>query len=101
MGRYLSVFFLATALLAPITVRADDHDRDDHERDRRVNRYYDTDGRDWHQWNDREDRAYRHYLEERREHYRDWEHVNKRQQRDYWRWRHQHPDNALYPDERR
>jgi hypothetical protein len=74
---------LAAVLLSPATIiRADDHDR----------RYYDRDHKDYHVWNEGEDRAWRHYLEERHEHYRAWEHAKHEQQREYWRWRHEHPD---------
>ena len=77
-------------------MRADDkhRNRDDQ------HRYWDASNRDWHEWNEREDRAYRHYLEERREHYRDWARANKRQQEAYWRWRHNHSDDMLWPNGR-
>jgi hypothetical protein len=64
-----------------VTALADEH-----------HRYYDRDHKDWHEWNEGESRAYRHYLEERHEHYRDWVKANQAQQRAYWRWRHEHPD---------
>jgi len=48
---------------------------------------------DRHEWNEREERAYRHWLEqERRRQYREWRHASKRDQRDYWRWRHSNPN---------
>ena len=55
-------------------------------------RYYDVEYRDYHRWDDREDRAYRRYWDERREQYRDWSRLNEREQGDYWKWRHDHPD---------
>jgi hypothetical protein len=87
---------LTGALLMPVAVRADDHDRDD--RDNK--RYYDRGNRDWHNWDSNEDRAYRRYLEERREQYRDWNRANAREQRQYWQWRHSHPDSLLWNNER-
>jgi hypothetical protein len=55
-------------------------------------RVYDADHKDYHTWDDREDRAYRHYLEERHEQYRKYEKLKEKEQRDYWKWRHSHPD---------
>ncbi len=89
-GRHISTLLLGASLLAPLALRADD---DDHRHDKR---YYDRDHKDYHEWNDREDRAYRKFLEERHEHYRDWNRINRDRQREYWRWRHDHPDNVLF-----
>jgi hypothetical protein len=52
-------------------------------------RYYDEDHRDYHYWDAREDRAYRHYLRERHEVYSKHEALSREQQREYWRWRHE------------
>ena len=84
MNRYLSVFLLTGALLAPVALRADDEHR-------HFKRYYDPDRRDYHEWNEQEERAYRHYLQEQRRDYRDWRKANREEQREYWRWRHEHP----------
>ena len=84
MRRYLSALMLGAFLTAaPVAIMADDH----HDK-----RYYDRDRRDYHAWNEGEQRAYRHYLEERREAYRDWARANARQRAEYWRWRHEHMD---------
>jgi hypothetical protein len=85
----LSAFALSAALLAPVAARADDRDR--HER-----RYYDRGGRDYHAWNSNEDRAYRHYLAEQHREYREFRRVRRPQQQEYFRWRHDHSDNALF-----
>lgn len=55
-------------------------------------RVYDSHHRDYHNWDDREDRAYRGYLNERHERYVAYEHRKHRYQRNYWKWRHNHPD---------
>lgn len=98
MHRHLSVFFLSAALLAPAVLVA--QDRDDRDHDRNSHRYYDAERHDYHQWNEAEQRAWRHYLEERHERYRAWEKANRREQQEYWRWRHAHPDAAIPPDRR-
>ena len=81
MRKFLGALLLGGALMAPIAMQAQV----------RV-RVYDHDRRDYHEWNDNEDRAYRHWLEERNERYREWRRANRRMQRDYWRWRHDHMD---------
>ena len=55
-------------------------------------RYYDRDHRDYHEWNERETRAWRRYWVERRRREIAWERANERQRRAYWRWRHEHPE---------
>jgi hypothetical protein len=47
-------------------------------------------------WNDHEDRAYRVYLGERHQEYREWHKVNRSHQVEYYRWRHEHPDHTLF-----
>jgi len=56
-------------------------------------RIYDEYHSDWHTWDHNEDVAYRSYWNERHEPYRDYNKLNKGEQKDYWNWRHDHPDN--------
>jgi hypothetical protein len=56
-------------------------------------RVYDSHHRDYHNWDDREDRAYRGYLTERHENYRSYDKQNHKHQANYWNWRHSHPDH--------
>jgi len=84
MRRFIGALMLSGVLLAPIAVRADDHDKD--------HRYYDSYKRDYHEWNEQEARAYRHWLQENHRHEHEWVKANKREQREYWQWRHEHPD---------
>ena len=83
MKKFFGSLALAAVLLAPAAGFADEH-----------HRYYDRDRHDWHEWNEAKGRAYRHWLmEERREHqFREYERLNAARQREYWRWRHEHPD---------
>jgi hypothetical protein len=55
-------------------------------------RVYDGHHRDYHNWNDREDRAYRRWVAERHYEYREYNRQSARRQRAYWNWRHSHPD---------
>jgi hypothetical protein len=88
MHRFLILSVLiAGAALTGAVLRADDH----HDR-----RYYDRDGRDYHTWNGQEDRAYRVYLGEQHRDYREFRRVKPVQQREYFKWRHEHPDRVLF-----
>jgi predicted acetyltransferase len=83
MRRFLTTLMLGAALCAPVVMHAEDHPK----------RYYDRDKRDYHEWNETENRAYRHWLQdERHRTYHPWAKAGKVEQRDYWRWRHDHAD---------
>jgi hypothetical protein len=56
-------------------------------------RVYDSNHHDYHNWDDREDHAYRGYLTERHEDYRPYDKQNRRHRKNYWNWRHSHPDH--------
>jgi hypothetical protein len=56
-------------------------------------RVYDSNHKDYHNWDDREDHAYRGYLVERHQDYRAYDKQNHKQQNAYWNWRHSHPDH--------
>ena len=64
-------------------------------------RVYDSRHRDYHNWDDHEDRAYRSYMVERHRPYRSYNEQRARDQRNYWKWRHQHPDREERRDDRR
>jgi hypothetical protein len=83
----LTALFVGATLTAPAGLRADDH----HDK-----RYYDRDGHDYHTWDDHEDRAYRAYLGEQHREYREFGKTKVVQQREYFKWRHVHPDDTLF-----
>jgi heat shock protein HspQ len=86
----LSTLVLGTAMMiGPVAARADDANH--HEK-----RYYDRNGKDYHTWNDNEDRAYRAYLTEQQRAYREFNREKRPQQQQYFAWRHRHPDNTLF-----
>ena len=96
--RYFGFILLAASLSAPLANAKpviafqdhDDHDRD-HDRDHR--RVYDSYHHDYHDWDDRENGAYRGWLETRHEAYVDYNHLKRKQQREYWNWRHEHQEH--------
>ena len=57
-------------------------------------RVYDAPHGDYHNWDSREDRAYRVYLTEHHREYRAFTKLDRRDQDDYWQWRHEHPDRG-------
>jgi hypothetical protein len=89
--KYLSFLFLTAALTASVAPKAIAAQevvvRVDHPR------YYDRNHRDYHEWNDREDRSYRVYLGEHHRDYREFHRNSRREQSNYWNWRHSHPDH--------
>ena len=101
LHRYLALILLGPTIFVPIVVTASPNpqDREDREERReerreRERRYYDRSHRDYHVWNDREDRAYRRWLAEK--HYEArlrYDRMRRRQRAEYWEWRHRHPDD--------
>ncbi len=82
MKNYIGSLLLGAALLSPVIATAQPPVR-----------YYDRDHKDWHQWNDAEARAHRHWLvEERHRPFIEFKLNTRKDQRDYWRWRHDHQD---------
>ena len=81
MRRYLCALLLGAMLSAPLALTA------------KEKRYYDPYKRDYHEWNENENRAWRHWREEERHRkYIEWQRANRREQREYWRWRHEHAE---------
>jgi inorganic pyrophosphatase len=92
--RLLGLILLSAAITAPLANAkplAAMQDRDDRDRDHR--RVYDPDHHDYHDWDSREDEAYRRWLEERHHVYVDYERLKHKEQREYWNWRHQHEEH--------
>jgi predicted SPOUT superfamily RNA methylase MTH1 len=88
LNRYISSLVLASALAAPVVIMAAPAPQ---EASVQV-RVYDRNHKDYHNWDDREDRAYRGYLTEQHRNYREYNKQSGKQQRNYWAWRHSHPD---------
>ena len=85
----IGALLLAAAIAAPVLVVATDANAQEASVQVRV---YDRHHRDYHNWDDHEDRAYRGYLTERHQSYREYDQQHAREQRRYWKYRHNHPD---------
>jgi hypothetical protein len=89
IDRCISLLILAAAIAAPTATLAAPKPQDASVQVR----IYDRDHRDYHNWDDHEDRAYRRYLVVQHRPYRVYHRQHYRVQRHYWNWRHSHPDN--------
>lgn len=83
--KFFSTLLLAGALFAPVGImKADEHDK--------AKRYYDKQRHDYHEWNEQEEHSYQRYLQEQKRQNHAWAKASRREQADYWKWRHEHPD---------
>ena len=87
MKNKFALLTLIAVLWVPVAVTAQDR-----ERNQRDTRYEDKAHNDSHEWNDREDQAYRRYLQEHHKKYHNFDKAKKSEQADYWNWRHAHPE---------
>ena len=65
---------------------------DEHRTDNQTKRYYDKDARDYHEWNQNENQVYHQYVTENHKRDRDFAKTTSGEKRDYFKWRHDHPD---------
>jgi hypothetical protein len=102
-SQILSTLALGAALIAPVALKAQDESRKTTTTTTTTTeskRYYDPVEKDYHMWNDQEDRAYRLYLQENHRDYVEFPKVKTTEQREYWRWRHGHPDSVIIKNEK-
>ena len=93
-SKYVASLFLSAALMAPVGAFAMAAPQDDHERhEEQARRVYDPYHKDYHNWDRIEDDTYRHWLEGRHAAYVDYEHLKRKEQREYWDWRHNHEEH--------
>ena len=55
-------------------------------------RVYDKGHKDYHNWDDNENRAWGQYLSENHRSSHEFQKADKKEQSQYWKWRHAHPD---------
>lgn len=101
--QWIASIFVSTALMAPLGAMAmralqDDHER--HEQEERERRVYDPYHRDYHNWDAREDESYRRWLEDRHDAYVDYGRLDRRKQREYWKWRHEQEEHEGHEHDR-
>lgn len=91
MHRFATIILFSAALVVPAAVVAQDRDRQEHAEQSR--RYEDKRHNDSHEWNSNEDQAYRRYLKENHKRDKEFAKARRKDQDNYWNWRHSHPDN--------
>jgi hypothetical protein len=85
--RYVVSLFLTAALAAPLSLIA---------APQAVGvqvRVYDRSHKDYHNWDDRENRAWDQFLVENHKNAHEYKKAHRKEQSQYWNWRHAHPDN--------
>ena len=93
-----SALFLTAALAIPSAMTAtpkhqDNGRQEEHRRDDDHNRVYDRDHKDYHNWDDNENRAWGQFLTENHRESHEYAKSNKKEQSKYWSWRNSHPDH--------
>ena len=87
-NRLISSLFLTAALAAPVAMMAAPGPQ-------AVGvqvRVYDRNHKDYHNWDDHENTAWGVYLTENHKKPHEFKTANKKEQANYWNWRHSHPD---------
>jgi hypothetical protein len=84
----LTAIFLGAALIAPMAITANAA------APQVISvRVYDRTHRDYHNWDDREERSYQTFRVEHPRYHVIYRKATRRQQDEYWRWRHAHHDH--------
>ena len=86
--RYVTSLFLAAALATPAAIMAMPKPQNASVQVR----VYDRDHKDYHNWDDHENQEWGIYLNANHKKPHEFTTANKREQANYWNWRHSHPD---------
>jgi hypothetical protein len=85
-SRFVATLFLTAALGAPVAMAAAPAPQAVQVR------VYDRDHKDYHNWDDRENRSWGLYLSQNHKKSHEFAKSNRKEQSEYWNWRHSHPD---------
>ena len=91
---YIASLFLTAALAAPLSLIAAPVPQ---EAGVQV-RVYDRNHKDYHNWDDNENRAWGQYLSENHHASHEYSKSKKKEQSQYWTWRHSHRDDRDHRD---
>ena len=104
--KFIGSAILTLALAAPSILVAAPHPQDERTHDRESQnqkRVYDSKHKDYHNWDNNEDQQWRQYQSTEHLKYRDYSRANKKDQSNYWNWRHrqeEHHDDNDHHDRR-
>lgn len=87
--RFISSLILTAAIAAPAVMLAKPMPNDDGIQVR----IYDRNHKDYHNWDDNENRSWGVYLTNNHKKGHEFSKSSKREQSNYWNWRHAHPDH--------
>ena len=85
---YIASLFLTAALVAPVSILAAPRPQTASVQVR----VYDSSHKDYHNWDDNENHAWGQYLSESKKEPHEFTKAPKKEQSQYWNWRHAHPD---------
>jgi hypothetical protein len=86
--RYIASLFLTAVLAAPVSLMAAPRAQDAAVQVR----VYDKDHKQYHNWDDNENKAWGQYLSDNHKKSHEFSTANKKEQSQYWNWRQGHPD---------
>jgi len=84
--RYIASLFLTAVLAAPVSIMAAPGQAAVQVR------VYDRDHKDYHNWDDHENQQWGVFLSSNHKSTHEYSKANKKEQSQYWNWRHAHPD---------
>ncbi len=84
--RIIGSLFLTAALMAPVSVVAAPKPQS------ASVQVFDKDHNDYHNWDDNENQAWGRFEVENKAKPREYKKANKKEQSQYWNWRHDNPD---------
>jgi hypothetical protein len=84
--RYIAAIFLTASLTAPVALIASPGPQAVQVR------VYDTEHKDYHNWDDHENAAWGRFLAENHRKDHEYAKAKAKEQHEYWNWRHSHPD---------
>jgi hypothetical protein len=87
-NRYITSLFLTAALAAPVAIMASPVPQEGRDQ----SRVYDKQHKDYHNWDDKENHAWGQYLSDNHKSSHEYPKANRKEQSQYWNYRHAHPD---------
>jgi hypothetical protein len=87
-NRYITSLLLASILAVPVSIMAAPTPQSASIQVR----VYDKNHKDYHNWDDRENHAWAAYLSDNHRKSHEFSKAKKKEQSQYWTWRHSHPD---------
>jgi hypothetical protein len=86
-NRFITTLFLTAALDAPVAIAAAPAPQASVQV-----RVYDRNHKDYHNWDDHENKSWGLYLSQNHKKSHEFTKSNRKEQSEYWNWRHSHPD---------